>query len=35
MGSISTGGMFRRIVETVVIHFEHVAQAGPLLFLLL
>lgn len=29
------GGMFRRIVETVVAHFEHVARAGPLLLLLL
>ena len=29
------GGMFRRIVETVVAHFEHVARAGPLLRLLL
>ena len=29
------GGMFRRIVETVVAHFEHVPRAGPLLRLLL
>ena len=29
------GSMFRRIVETVVAHFEHVARAGPLLLLLL
>ena len=29
------GGVFRRIVETVVAHFEHVPRAGPLFLLLL
>ena len=33
--SCEGGGMFRRIVETVVAHFEHVPRAGPLLLLLL
>ena len=29
------GGMFRRIVETVVAHFEHVPRTGALFLLLL
>ena len=33
--SCDGGSMFRRIVETVVAHFEHVARAGSLLLLLL